>query len=282
MSNEDGGFVIFSGNKLWYSSKEGIEGKIKKTPVNRTPGKVRNSAKSKRVIEYQLFEDIKNIEKDPFWFSFFEDGAIGKFPRNFKYSNNTISYRNKNKTFEMPLPEDLVESASIIKLFLFENANIISPDDLTEKREAEERRIIQNMVSEVNSWSQIKNEKQQSILISLFVERLGEIYKLTLEERKAILQQIKLGTLSGYLNLTNIEVVDGQIHQIHGFDFDPTERKFVIDTEKCKNVKSIKRINQETINMSSDVTKATTVIENKKSLVKLWNRYILELNKKYK
>jgi hypothetical protein len=182
----------------------------------------------------------------------------------------------------MPLPEDITEAASVIKLFLFENANIISPDDLIEKREAEERRIIQNMVSEINSWAQIKNEKQQSILISLFVERLGEIYKLSLDERKGIIQQIKIGILSGYLNLTNIEIIDGQIHQIHGLEFEPSERRFIIDTEKCKNVKVIKKASQETANITSGQTKSSVVIDNKKSLVKLWNRYILELNKKYK
>lgn len=283
MEEQDGGFVIFSGNKLWYSSKEGIESNVTKTKVNRTINKVRNSAKVKRVIEFQLFEDIKNTEKDPYWYSFFEDAAIGKLPRNVKFISNILSFRNKNKLQEVIIPDDIEEAKVAIKLFLFDYANIISPDDLRERKEIEEHRLSQINCSEINSWNQIKNEKQQSILISIFSEKIGLYYKLNLEERKTLIQRIKIGILSGYLNSGNIDVVDSQIIQIHGLEFNPQNREFVINTDICKVVKPVKKIYNDTNNETFDNTKSFSSKENeKKSLIKNWNRYILDVSKKYK
>ena len=281
-SDTDGGFVIFSGNKLWYSSKDGLENNISKPKVTRGVNKIRNSAKSKRVIEFQLFEDIKNIEKDQFWVSFFEDAAIGRFPRNFKYANNVFNYRNKNKIAEIMLPDSPLEAGAFVKAFVYEQAGIISPTDIKEKKAIDEKCLQDAANIEVSNWKQIKNEKQQSILVSLFVQLAAEKYDLNFEERTKLTQQIKLGLLSGYLNNTNIIMENGNIIDIEGLEFDADKREFNINTDTCKIVKVPKRNCHDT---AADTT-TTRILEDgdciSRTLLKSWNRYINDVNKKYK
>lgn len=282
MSNDaDGGFVIFSGNKLWYSSKDGMENNIAKPRVTRGINKVRNSAKSKRVIEFQLFEDIKDIENDQFWISFFEDAAIGRFPRNFKYVNNVLNYRNKNKSAEIMLPETPLEAGAFVKAFVYEQAGIISPIDMKKKKDIDEKCLQDASNIEVSCWKQIKNEKQQSILVSLFVQLSAEKYDLNFEERSKLTQQIKLGLLSGYLNNTNIIMDNGNIADIEGLEFDEDKREFNINTDTCKIVKVPKRgVNDTTIDTTTHISEEEGSIS--RTLLKYWNRYINDVNKKYK
>jgi len=281
MSVCDGGFVIFSGNKLWYSSKDGIENTICKPKAPRNINKVRNSAKTKRVIEFQIFEDIKNMEKDQFWISFFEDAAIGKFPRNLKFINNVLIYRHKNKNAEITLPEERLEAGAFTKAFVYENAGIISPTDIKEKKSIDEKSLQDAANIEINIWKQIKNEKQQNILVSFFVQLLGEKYDLTFQEKVKLTQQIKLGLLSGYLNNTNIIMDNGNIYEIEGLDFIDESREFVINTDVCKIVRVPKRNTADTT-MDTTITKTTDDEDvSSKNLLKSWNRYINDVSKKY-
>jgi hypothetical protein len=282
---EDGGFVIFSGAKLWYASKEGIENSLYKPKAPRMVNKVRNSAKNKRVIEHQLFENIKNIEKDEYWISFFEDAAVGKMPRNFKFIGDVVSYRIKNKTMELKIPmdSDTEEISIMIKNFLFENAGIISPTDLQDRKNNEERRLAASNNSDATNWNQIRSEKQQTFLISVFVQNIGEYYNLSLEEKKTLIQQIKIAILAGFFNSNNIEIVGNEIVQISGLEFDEENRQFIVNTDSCKMIKSTKKnISEITFDMTTDFDEVEIPLNSKKSLIKQWHRYLSDINKKYR
>ncbi len=278
----DGGFVIFSGSKLWYSSKDGLENTICKPKITRSHNKIRDSAKTKRNIEFQLFEDIKNLEKDQFWYSFFEDAAVGKFPRNFKFINGILIYKNKNKNTEIIVPETPLEAAAFVKAFVYENAGIISPIDIKEKKSIDDKHNSENAAIEIDSWKQVKNDKQQGILISIFIQEVSEIYNLNLEERTKLFQKIKLGLLSGYLNTTNIVMENGIISFIEGLEFDEINREFNINTSLCKIVKAPKKYNNST-NIDTTTTQLSgNDTTESSSLIKLWTKYINDINKKYK
>ena len=60
-TEDDGSFVIFSENKLWYSSKKNNEIPVTKI-IN--INKVRNSAKNKRIVEFPIFDEIMKLETD--------------------------------------------------------------------------------------------------------------------------------------------------------------------------------------------------------------------------
>lgn len=275
--DEDGGFVIFSGNKLWYSSKK-IEVSSPKQKSIRGINKTRNAAKNKRVIEHPIFEEIMNLQKDSYWISFFDECAIGRFPRGFKYSNGILYYRVKNKNIETLVPTEPLEAEIVIKRFIYENAGIISPSDLNMKREAEEQRIAALTVNENIQWGSIRNEKDQSIILSSFIETISESMKLSNEESKNLYQIIKLGIYSGFLTSDNIVMVGGNIIEITGLEFNPDTRNFSINEEIKRNVKIFKK------NTTDDTIETRTYQEendpsfNKKCLIKRWNKYISELN----
>lgn len=280
---EDGGFVIFSGNKLWYSSKNKNEAQIPKQKAIRGVNKTRNAAKNKRVIEFPIFDEIMKNQTDTYWISFFDECAVGKLPRGFKYSNNILYYRVKNKNIEVLIPDEPLEAEIIVKKFVYENAGIISPSDLNEKRETEERRIAALAVNENIQWSNIRNEREQSIVLSTFIDKISDSMSLNKEEEKSLYQIIKLGIYSGYLTNDNIVMYQGQITEIMGLEFDYENRKFLINEELRKNNKHNKKFIIEDSIETKTYQEENEVNFNKKCLIKQWGKYVSELNsKKYK
>jgi hypothetical protein len=235
--NDEGGFVIFSGTKLWYSSKEAPV-KSQKNSI----GKVRASAKSKRIVEFEEFDKLMSIEIDPYWKSLFDEAAVGKFPRNFKFQNGVLNYKIRSKTIEQSIPKDPEEALLVVKKFFLETAGILSPDDLKRKKLEEEKRISEMIMNEVLSWNQIRSEKQRMIMISLYVENLGKQHGLTVEERKGLVQNIRIGVLAGYLNSENIEIVGNCIENIYGLDFNREINQFEINKEKCPLPKTTRKV----------------------------------------
>lgn len=275
---EDGSFHIFSGNTVWYSVKKNNESNTEKKSTKNV-NKVRNAAKNKRVVEYQIFEDIMKNQTDPYWISFFDDCATGKLPRGFKLVNNILYFRFKSKTLEVLVPEEPLEAEVIIKKFIFEYAGIISPKDLNEKREAEENKIISSYGNELN-WNNIKNEKEQSILISSFVEKISESFNLTKESSQNLTQIIKLSIFSGYLTSENIIFENGNIIEIVGLEYNENDKKFLINEELKKNAKIFKKYIADDNSDNKTIFDDNDNINNKKCLVKQWNKYILELSSK--
>lgn len=299
--NDEGGFVIFSGTKLWYSSKE--------APVKsqkNTLGKVRASAKSKRVVEFEEFDKLMSIETDPYWKSLFDEAAVGKFPRNFKFQNNVLNYKIRSKTIEQPVPKDPEEALPVVKKFFLETAGILSPDDLKRKKLEEEKRISEMIMNEVISWNQIRSEKQRMIMISLYVENLGKQYGLTVEERKGLVQNIRIGVLAGYLNAENIEIVGNCIENIYGLEYNKEMNHFEINKEKCPLPKinrkfvhdefTTLRSSKEESNISSEFSDEEDDIEferignnsdsksaslhSSNSLKKRWGKFLSEIGRK--
>jgi hypothetical protein len=275
---EDGSFFILSGNKLWYSSKKNNEQNLPKTKAVKNTTKVRNAAKNKRVIEYQIFEDIMKNQSDPYWISFFDECAVGKLPRGFKFINNVLYYRIKSKTLETLIPEEPLEAEILIKKFIFEHAGIISPKDLNERREAEEFKANNNN-TENTLWSSIKNEREQSILISSFVERVSECFNLSKENSQNLTQVIKLSIYSGFLGNENIILENGAISEIIGLEYNDYDKKFLINEELRKNIRNIKKVIVED-NDNKTVQDDNDQLNNRKCLIKHWNKYITELNSK--
>lgn len=283
MTEEDCGFVIFSGNKLWYSSKKNNE--VDNTPKIKTVrgiNKIRNSAKNKRVVEYEIFDEIMKLQTDTYWISFFDECATGKLPRGFKYVNKILYYRVKAKTMETLVPDIAEEAEIIVKNFIYEHAGIISPIDLKFKRETEEAKMFNVCNNDNIQWCNVKNEKDQSIILSAFVENVGEYYNLNFEESKSLYQIIKLGLISGFLLPENIVMENGSITEIVGLEYIDSEKRFIINEDLHRNAKSIKKLATED-NVVAKNADEDINYQSKNCLIKYWNKYLNELNnKRYK
>ncbi len=280
-SDDNGGFVIFSGNKPWYSSKDNIES-LNKAKVSKVITKVRASAKNKRIIEFPFFDELYQLETDPFWKDVFDNAAQGKFHRNFQYQNGVITYKNRSRNIEQQIPKSPEEAIIVLKKFFLNNAGMESPEDIKRKKE-EENKIFLEKEDEEILWTQIRSEKQKMIMISLYVEEIGDKYSLSIEDRKGLLQNIKIGILAGYLNSDNIFLSGNSIQKIEGLVFDEDSKKIVIDKKVC-SLSKIKTkyvgdtLAQESGDYSNDDYKSKQT--NKQDLIKNWNRFIMELEKK--
>jgi hypothetical protein len=285
MNDEEGSFVIFSKNKLWYSSKKSSDDTVElnKAKVVRGVNKIRNAAKNKRVVEFQIFDDIMKLQTDPYWISFFDECAIGKLPRGFKFMNNIIYYRVKTKTMELMVSENIEEAEIMIKKFIYEHAGIISPIDLKIKRESEETRMYNISAIDNIQWSSIRNEKDQSVILSFFIEAVKDYYNLNFEECKSLYQLIKLGLISGYLTSENIVMENGSITEIIGLEYIEKEKRFIINEDLQRNVKPYKKVSNDDTLTSKTSEENDITSQSKTCLVKYWGKYLNELNnKRYK
>ena len=103
-----------------------------------------------------------------------------------------------------------------------------------------------------------------------------------MEERKALIQQIKLAILAGYFNHVNIIVENNEIIEIQGLNYDKVNKKFTINLEDCKMPKNTRKNNDlgttlETLGETEDEYSIS-----KKNLIKNWQKFITNMNRKYK
>jgi hypothetical protein len=198
-----------------------------------------------------------SIETDPYWRSLFDEAAVGKFPRNFKFQNGVLNYKIRSKTTEQAIPKDPEEALLVVKNFFLDTAGILSPDDLKRKKIEEEKRNSEMIMNEVISWNQIRSEKQRMIMLSLYVEKLGKQYGLSVEERKGLVQNIRIGVLAGYFNAENIEIVGNCIENIYGLEYNDQTGEFDINKEKCPLPKISRKVTHEdftTLRSSKDIS----------------------------
>ena len=285
VNGDDGCLVIYAKSKICFSSKESSLPKVQKQS---SLVKIRASAKAKRTVIFPIFDKMMELETDSYWKSLFDEAATGKFPRNFKFQNGILNYKIRSKTIEQILdPDNIEESIQTVKRFFLDTAGILSPDDLIRKKQEEEKRISELIMNEVISWNQIRSEKQRMIMISLYVETIGKEYGLTVEERKGLVQNIRIGMLAGYFNSDNIKIIGNRIDTIEGLEYNQDTKEFEINKELCKAPKINRKTTPdytETVDdtMEHTVSSDTEMgsLQSSQSLKKRWNKFLSDTSKK--
>jgi len=285
---DEGGFVILAQNRVVYSTREVPVKSQKSISV----GKVRASAKNKREVIFPIFDKMMQIEEDPYWKFLFDEAATGKFPRNFKFQNGVLNYKIRSKTEEQALNlEDVTESILVAKRFFLDKAGLQSAEDRHQKKLEEEKRISEMIMNEVISWSQIRSEKQRMIMISLYVETIGKEHGLTVEERKGLVQNIRIGMLGGYFNSDNIKIIGNRITEIEGLEFIEETKEFRINKEICKPSKIPKKptvdYTDNTLTLDEEESPDSYLsdeesgsLHSSQSLKKRWKRFLSDISKK--
>jgi hypothetical protein len=308
LPNTDGGFVILSGRKTWYSSSTTSTPPAKtKTKTSRSANKSRASAKSQPQIVYPIFQTCVEFTEDPYWKSMMHEAAIGNFPRSFRYQNGALTYRVKSKIIERQIPtNNPVETLTAVQKFMMEAAGITSPIDIENKKVEIEKRLVDYMMHEATNWSEIRSNGYKSILISLFVEKLGAEYNLQLDQREALENIIKIGVMAGYFGNDNIHIVGNVITSIDGLLRDPQTGAFSIDivnykphtkktaTRKAGGKRTIRMemdsTNDETLSLERDDGSSSLGNENpiyslsfgnkEVCITQLWERFLSDMSKK--
>lgn len=291
-TDDDGSIVILSGNKPLWSSKESLDPPKTKTVKSTT--KVRASAKNKRIVEFQIFDELMKYETDPTWITTLDDAAQGKFPRNFKFQNSILTYKLRSKNIDHHIVGNDKTTLDAMKDFFFKY-NVASPEDVKKRKDAELTIINSEQYDDEMSWSQIRSDKEKTVMITLFVESLGDVYNLSPESKKGLVQNIKIGILAGYLSNDNIYVENNSITKIDGLVYDKSSKQFVIDKNKCilqtikpKIVSQNSLMSSNQLHYSEDGNDASLEDSSfsrsskiqKQDLMKNWNKFLSELDKK--
>jgi len=264
-SSNDGGFVIFSGRQTWYSSStDNLPQHKTKTKAPRALNKNRASAKTVPPAIYPIFQSCAELTDDPYWKCMMQEAAIGIFPRSFRYQNGTLTHRMKSKTRECPIPtEDPERALATVRQFMMSAAGISSPTDIEIQKIEIEKRLTDCIAQEFKSWSEIQTTQHRTILIGLFVERIGNELNLDLHQREALDNSIKLGILAGHLNTDNIHVRGNSIVTIDGLIRDSETGQFRIEppNRKIRPVRASSRKggNKKIGRLDSDVSSEDTV-----------------------
>lgn len=291
-TDDDGSIVILSGNKPLWSSKDSSEPTKIKSLKSIT--KVRASAKNKRIIEFQIFDDLMKYETDPTWMTTLDDAAQGKFPRNFKFQNSILTYKLRSKNIDHPITGNDKATLDAMKSFFFKY-NVASPEDVKKRKDAEITMLNSEQFDDEISWSQIRSDKEKTVMITLFVESLGDTYNLPVDIKKGLVQNITIGILAGYLNTENIHIENNSITKIEGLSYDKSIKQFTIDKSKCvlqtikpKVLSQYSLISSNQNNYSDDSNDFSMEDSNfskssrtqKQDLMKNWNKFLGELEKK--
>ncbi len=272
-TTNDGGFVIFSGDKPWYSANSNTTPKEK--PVkSKTAVRTRASAKGKPQVVYPHFEACIPLTDDPFWKDLLMEASLGSFPRGFRYQDEILTHRIRHKTTGKEFPRTMspVETFRQLRKFLGESGAIMSELDIAANKRQEEERISAMLSRRVTTWSDVKVQAQKSTLISLYSGALAKQYGLNHLQSKSVEEKIRMGVLAGYFSSENIRIVGGIIQSIDGLLYDPETGSFEIDIQKIKTKsKKPKRSNPEDEEEN---------LNSKNKLLKSWEKTLGELYKR--
>ena len=190
--------------------------------------KSRKHSKNRSIV-YPHFEDMKEFNDNKYWNDQLTKFSRGIFPRNFKYYNEVLHYKNKKKTKNSKQEycidkEELKESFQELKSFL-EDKGILSTLERGEKSLIDFREE-----DAIDDWEWKDFKPHNRILLrEQFVDQLSDEYNLD-EKGKVNLESVfRFGISSGIFDNNSIIVSEGKIECVEGLEWDDDEEKFCIN-----------------------------------------------------
>lgn len=231
------GFVILSAGQPWFQS-----GNVKSlgTPVpkeRKSVAKNRATAKGKAVPIYPVFIESSKLITDKFWVTIFENLAMGKLPRGFRFLNGILSFKVRSKTTEKLINLSNPVQAKDEVLDFMRSMGMLSKLDNEEKKKVLDEDIARMAEVKISSWSHVRTKYQRNALIDQYCRRV--IHELKLEDSKIreLESIIRIGILAGIFNSRTIHVDDNQITSID-FIVRDDKGKFYIDTNSVAPTRS--------------------------------------------
>ena len=199
-------------------------------------------AKSKKTkvkeIVNDIFAECAKVTEDPFWVEKFNLAAIGKFPSNFYYHDNVLTYKKGAKNNKVVLSSNIREAACTFINFLRTNKSIFSPLDEQSTLDIQFNRVSSSSLNvEILTW-EIASKKIKECLISYFIVDMTTMMSLTLEQSDQLRDIIQVGIFSNLFDKHNITLNNDRIFSINGLLYDPQNRLFYIDPNLAPSTRS--------------------------------------------
>ncbi len=197
----------------------------------------KNSNKTnKKKNKVNLFFEECLVYVDPDdkrWINIFSNAIIGKFPRHFRYKNDTnsiqYSYRNKKETIKLD-SNPLVATNQFIN-FIQNNGRIYSKND--------EQQL--NMKKKDIEWCEIVGENKKLELIGYYAVSLCEKHQLCAQKYYSKIKNlVNIGFILGKINNNDIVMNDNHITEIKNITFNQKYDKFMIKFDDKRKISSKK------------------------------------------
>jgi hypothetical protein len=235
----DGTFIIFSKSRAIYQGGEDKPQAITK--------RSRRTLKLGVEILYPIFKEAAEyIKDDAFWHKILEDASRGHFQKMYRYTNGTLSFKQKSKVYSKEICQDDPELClKNVQDFMQSNGCYSNKDHQIHLQEIEQKR---NEASQtILEWKNIKSRKTKRLLISRYVAYLGEHYTLNKLELSQLVYVVRSANSIGLINNDTINMQNNQIVDIDILCFDTETRDFFIDPDAKppKTSKSTKKVSKD-------------------------------------
>jgi hypothetical protein len=174
----------------------------------------------KKTIYYPIFIQCLSNISDPFWRFVYEDMAYGKCPYGLYLQKNYLCCSIKNKEFtykieyEKPIEEIYNDTYHLLK----NRVGILSEKEKLIQREKLQKLKLNHKKDE---WINVKKKMIRDTLLENFVLQKAHSFFLSINVSKKVLALVIIGLMFKTLNSKDIVYVNGYIHDIHGFIFQP-------------------------------------------------------------
>ena len=184
----------------------------------------------KKMVVYTIFEKCTDYTLDEYWKDIFHMCATNKFPKGLRYDENrrVLYIRIEgNRTETVNVPTEATEAFPVIMDVFKTYMNLLSPHDLTQKKEHMKDLLQISSLSEFE-WKQIRSKIMKESLIGKYVYDLKEEHDLSVKESKTLFALINLGFQFKKLTSENITFDDGYIKNISGIDYNEDTKVFTL------------------------------------------------------
>jgi hypothetical protein len=147
----------------------------------------------KRDVVHPTFYEASNLIKDEFWKNFFIDLSKNKLCRKIHIDSKTVSHNSKKASFTYNYETKSLEEIAVeLKKLISETLCIYSENDMNMNKE--ELNIMASEFKDVKTeddWKKVKNRKMKDHLITNYVMKLKQQFKLTWLEARSAFNMIR-------------------------------------------------------------------------------------------
>lgn len=198
-----------------------------------------------------IFSECASFTDDAYWKDLFNECDENRFPKGLRYdeTKNKLYVRADSKTTVYKVPSDARMVYDLMMTIFTDVLHMLSPTD----RERRNQEMIEMLHLDDVEWKQASRSKtSKNLLVSSYVERLSEIYKLTFKECKNLFSLINLAFQFKKISAENVTFDNGEIEHIDGLLYDEATRTFTIEGTDKHPTKTSKTVKQDQLYKNID------------------------------
>ena len=170
-----------------------------------------------RKIKHELFQKCAELEDSPYWKTIFQGCSYGSFPQNMTFKNGILYHRKgrRKQPTTYCISADPEQAVEDMKEALRKEKNLISVDELTEKRIRAREKLQEITLPEDSEWNDVsKSSLSKNLIISTYVREVKQGLKLSDDEAGQLFQCLIVGIFTGVIGNDDIKMRQGEILEV--------------------------------------------------------------------